>query len=81
MIFRDPWSYAARNQNEGSRMDGVSLSANTRSALNAGEGASVTALKIAAQSEQAIVAVVEQVAEAAKAAAPEGQGQYVDKLV
>ncbi len=61
-------------------MDGVSLSANTRSAINAEGGASITALKMAAQSEQAIVAVVEQVAEAAKAAAPAGQGQNVDRL-
>jgi hypothetical protein len=48
-------------------MDGVSLSSNTRAALNASEGVSVSALKIAAQSEQAIVALVEQVAETAKA--------------
>jgi hypothetical protein len=61
-------------------MDGVSLSSNTRAALNASEGVSVTALKMAAQSEQAIVAMVEEVAETAKAAAPQGQGQHVDKL-
>jgi hypothetical protein len=61
-------------------MDGVSLSSNTRAALNASEGVSVTALKMAAQSEQAIVALVEQVAETAKAAAPAGQGQHVDRL-
>ncbi len=62
-------------------MDGVSLSSNTRAALNGAEGASISALKIAAQSEQAIVAVVEQVAEAAKAAAPAGQGRNVDRSV
>jgi hypothetical protein len=61
-------------------MDGVSLSSNTRAALNASEGVSVSALKIAAQSEQAIVALVEQVAETAKATAPAGQGQNVDRL-
>ena len=61
-------------------MDGVSLSANTRAALNGAEGASISALKIAAQSEQAIVAMVEEVAETAKAAAPQGQGQNVDKV-
>jgi hypothetical protein len=52
-------------------MADISLSSNTRAALNASEGVSVTALKIAAQSEQAIVALVEQVAETAKAAAPQ----------
>jgi hypothetical protein len=62
-------------------MDGVSLSSNTRAALNASGGTSITALKIAAQSEQAIVALVEQVAETAKASAPAGQGQNVDRLV
>ncbi len=63
-------------------MDGVSLTANTRAALNgAGGNAQVTALKMAAQSEKAIVAVVEQAAEAAKAAPPAGQGRYVDKSV
>jgi hypothetical protein len=61
-------------------MDGISLSANTRAALNGAEGgAAVTALKIAAQSERAVVAVVEQAAEAAKALAPPGQGALVDR--
>jgi NADPH:quinone reductase-like Zn-dependent oxidoreductase len=62
-------------------MDAVSLSANTRSALNnAGSGeVGVTALKIAAQADRAIVAVVEQAAEALKSIPPAGQGQYVDK--
>jgi hypothetical protein len=59
----------------------VSLSSNTRAALNASEGFSVSALKIAAQSDQAIVAVVEQAAEIAKASAPAGQGQNVDRRV
>jgi hypothetical protein len=60
-------------------MDGVSLSANTRLALNAGDGqpANITALKLAAQAEQAIVKVVE---EAARAAPPAGQGRLVDKV-
>jgi hypothetical protein len=62
-------------------MADISLSSNTRAALNVSEGVSISALKIAAQSEQAIVALVEQVAETAKAAAPAGQGQNVDKLV
>jgi hypothetical protein len=62
-------------------MDSVSLSANTRAALNNAEGnLAVTALKIAQQSEQAIVAVVEQAVEATKALPPAGQGQNVDKL-
>ena len=63
-------------------MDGVSMTANTRAALNGADGqASVTALKIAAQSDQAVVQVVEQAAEQAKALAPEGQGRYVDRSV
>jgi hypothetical protein len=61
-------------------MDGVSLSANTRSALNGAEGnAAVTALKIAVDSERAVAAVVEQAVEATKAPPPSGQGQNVDK--
>jgi hypothetical protein len=71
----------SRHKPEDARMADISLSSNTRAALNASEGVSVTALKIAAQSEQAIVALVEQVAETAKAAAPQGQGQNVDRLV
>jgi hypothetical protein len=62
----------------------VSLSANTRAALNASEGqqtAAVSALKIAANADKAIVAVIEQSAEALKAAAPAGQGQNVDRRV
>jgi hypothetical protein len=61
-------------------MDAVSATANTRAALNAGDvqqAGAVNALKIAAQSEEAIVQVVE---EAARAAPPEGQGNVVDKL-
>lgn len=62
-------------------MDGVSLTANTRAALNGAEGgAGIVALQIAAKAEKAVVQVVEQVAEAAKAAAPEGQGRHVDKI-
>ena len=63
-------------------MDGVSLTANTRAALNGaeGQGAGIVALQIAAQAEKAVVQVVEQAAESAKAAAPEGQGRHVDKL-
>jgi hypothetical protein len=62
-------------------MDAVSVSASTRAALNGAEGsAQVTALKIAADSEKAVVAVVEQAVEASKAAPPAGQGQHVDKL-
>jgi hypothetical protein len=63
-------------------MDSVSLSANTRAALNnAGGGEmAVTAMKIAADADKAIVAVVEQAVEATKALPPQGQGQYVDKM-
>jgi hypothetical protein len=62
-------------------MDAVSLSSNTRAALNSAEGnAQVTALKIAANADKAIVAVVEQAVEATKALPPPGQGQNVDKL-
>jgi hypothetical protein len=61
-------------------MDGVSLSSNTRAALNGAEGnVGVTALKIAQQSEQAVVAVVEQAVESAKPPAQAGQGRSVDK--
>jgi hypothetical protein len=60
-------------------MDSVSLSANTRAALNGAQGAGISALKIAAQSENAVVAVIEQAAEFAKANPPAGQGQYVDR--
>lgn len=63
-------------------MDGVSLTANTRAALNGADGqTSISALKIAAASEKAIVQVVEEASETAKALAPEGQGLYVDKRV
>jgi hypothetical protein len=62
-------------------MDAVSLSANTRAALNgADSNAGVTALKVAVQSDRAIVAVVEQAAEAIKALPPSGQGKVVDRL-
>jgi hypothetical protein len=63
----------------------VSLSSNTRSALNALGGGgqqniAISALKNAANVDKAIVAVLEQSAEALKAAAPAGQGANVDKL-
>ena len=60
----------------------VSLSANTRAALNASEGqqtAAVSALKIAADADKAIVAVLEQSAQAIEALPPPGQGQVVDR--
>jgi hypothetical protein len=62
-------------------MESVSLSASTRSALNGAQGANITALKMAAQSEKAIVQVVAEAAESAKAAAPAGQGLVVDRRV
>ncbi len=61
-------------------MDGISASANTRAALNSADSqqtGGVTALKTAAQSEQAIVKVVE---DAARSAPPAGQGRFVDKV-
>jgi len=62
-------------------MDGVSLTANTRAAINGADGgAAVAALKVAADQEKAILQVVQQAAETAKAPAPEGQGRYVDRL-
>jgi hypothetical protein len=60
-------------------MTDVSLSATTRAALNGGGSAAISALKVAAESDRAIVAVVEQVAEAVKALPPPGQGQNVDR--
>jgi hypothetical protein len=61
-------------------MDGVSLTANTRAALNGAEGgAAIVALKAAAQADRAVVAVVEQAVEASKASPPAGQGQLVDR--
>ncbi len=61
-------------------MDAVSLSSNTRAALNGAEGnAQVTALRIAAESERAVANLVAESVEAAKAAAPAGQGRNVDK--
>lgn len=62
-------------------MDAVALSANTRAALNNGGGdVAVNAMKMAANAEKAVVAVVEQAAEALRALPPVGQGQNVDKL-
>jgi hypothetical protein len=59
-------------------MDAVSSS--TRSAINnAGGDMAISALKIAANAEKAVVAVVEQAVEAAQALPPPGQGQNVDK--
>jgi hypothetical protein len=61
-------------------MDAVSLSSNTRAALNGAEGnAQITALKIAADSEKAIANLLEQSVEATKPLPPSGQGQNVDK--
>jgi hypothetical protein len=58
----------------------VSLSANTRAALNGAEGnAAVTALKIAADSEKAIAQVVQQAIEAAGPPPQAGQGGNVDR--
>jgi hypothetical protein len=66
-------------------MESVSLSTSSRAALNiaggeGSQGAAVTALKLAAQSERAVVQVVEQSAEALKALPQAGQGQNVDKF-
>lgn len=63
----------------------VSLSSNTRAALNVAEAgvsqtAAVTALKIAANADKAIVALIEQSAEVIKAVVPAGQGANVDRL-
>jgi hypothetical protein len=62
-------------------MESVSLSTNTRAALNNAGGGEmgITAMKMAAEADRAIVAVVEQAAESLKALPPAGQGQYVDK--
>lgn len=60
----------------------VSLSANTRAALNSGEGqqtAAVSALKLAADADKAIVAVLEQSAQDIQSLPPTGQGQVVDR--
>lgn len=62
-------------------MDAASVSASTRAAINGAEGnQAITALKMAAQADKAIVAVIEEVAETAKALAPAGQGRNVDRL-
>jgi hypothetical protein len=64
-------------------MDGVALTSNTRAALNAGAGQqalAVSALKIAAESERAIVSVLETSAAELKAIAPAGQGANVDRV-
>jgi hypothetical protein len=66
-------------------MDSVSLSSSSRAALNTAggegvQGAAVTALKVAAQSERAVVKVVQQAAENLKALPQPGQGQNVDRL-
>jgi F0F1-type ATP synthase membrane subunit b/b' len=61
-------------------MDIASVSSNTRAAVNAAEGSAATAaLKIAVTAEQAVVDVVAEAVETARAAAPAGQGQKVDK--
>ncbi len=64
-------------------MDGIALTSNTRAALNAGEGqqaVAMTTLKMAAQSEKAIVAMLEASSEGLKAAVPAGQGANVDRI-
>jgi hypothetical protein len=64
-------------------MDGVALNSNTRAALNAGEGqqgVAISALKAAAASEKAIVALLENSAINLQAVAPAGQGANVDKV-
>jgi hypothetical protein len=63
----------------------VSLSSNTRAAVNALDGGgqqniAVSALKNAANAEKAIVAVLEQSAASLQAIAPAGQGGNVDRL-
>jgi hypothetical protein len=63
----------------------VSLSANTRAAINIADSGgqqavAISALKVAADADKAVVAVVEQAAEALKAIPPAGQGQNVDRL-
>ena len=63
----------------------VSLSSNTRAALNLAEAgvsqtAAISALKIAANADKAIVALIEQSAESIKAVAPAGQGGNVNRL-
>jgi hypothetical protein len=63
----------------------VSLSSNTRAAINLADSGgqqavAISALKIAANADKAIVAVVEQAAEALQAIPASGQGQRVDRL-
>ncbi len=62
----------------------VSLSSNTRAAVNALDGGqqnvAISALKNAANADKAIVAVLEQSVETLKAIAPAGQGGNVDRL-
>lgn len=62
-------------------MDAILSTANTRAALNGAgpQEANIAALKLAAQSEQAVVKVVEEAAAPGKAPAPEGQGRFVDR--
>jgi hypothetical protein len=64
-------------------MDGVSQSANTVAGLNGGgaQDRGVAALKMAAEADKAILQVVEQAAQSAKATNQEGQGRFVDRLV
>ncbi|MGL5117001.1 MAG: hypothetical protein ACRC7G_04210 [Beijerinckiaceae bacterium] len=65
-------------------MNDISLTANTRAALNLGEagasqGFAVAALKVAANADKAVVQIVEQAAESLRAIPPAGQGQQVDR--
>ena len=63
-------------------MDSVSLSAGMQSALAAGGSGdanrAVTAIKIAAQADQAVAQMVEESARALQAQLPPGQGRAVD---
>lgn len=63
-------------------MDSVSLSAGMQSALAAGGSGdanrAVTALKIAAQADQAVAQMVEESSRALQAQLPPGQGRAVD---
>jgi hypothetical protein len=65
-------------------MNDISLTANTRAALNLGEtgasqGIAIAALKAAANADKAIVQLVAQATESVKALPPVGQGQLVDR--
>jgi hypothetical protein len=66
-------------------MSAVSLTSNTRAALNLAEtgaqqGLAVAALKSATVADRAIVQVIEDSAAALKATPPAGQGRLVDRI-